>query len=107
MPLTKFYPNVTGQKTFKSRSNLNLIKEVKYGPPQYLPNTPHLVGSSMCPRQLTIKFFNNKEKSEKMIDTIKREKIYNLLKNKNILNNKITVYQSLLNMSHIYYNLQC
>ena len=83
IPLTKFYPNVTGQKSFRSRKKQKLIKEIKYENPQYLPNTPHLIGSSMCPRQLSISFFNKKEKSDKMIDTIKKDEIYNSLRNKN------------------------
>ncbi len=85
-PLTKFYPNVTGQLSYKSRINKNLIKDLKYETPQYLPNTPHLVGSSMCPRPLSIPFVNLKEKSEKIINNIKKEEIFNSLKNKNVFN---------------------
>ena len=85
-PLTKFYPNVTGQLSYKSRINKNLIKDLKYETPQYLPNTPHLVGSSMCPRPLSIPFVNLKEKSEKIINNIKKEEIFNKLKNKNVFN---------------------
>ena len=84
IPLIKYYRNVTGQQSYKSRLNRNLIKKIEYKSPQYLPNTSHLVGSSMCPRPISIPFINQNEKSEKLIDKIKKEKIYNFKKNKNI-----------------------
>ena len=82
IPLTKFYPNVTGQKPYKSRLTRGLIKELQYPPPQYLPNTTHLVGSSMYPRPISIPFINQVEKSDKLIDKIKDEEIFDLLRNK-------------------------
>ena len=84
IPLIKCYPNVTGQKSYKYRLNKQLINQISYEPPQYLPNTSHLYGSSMYPRPLSIPF-NQIEKSEKLIDIIKKEEIFNILRNKNIL----------------------
>lgn len=84
IPLIKCHPNVTGQKSYKYRLNKNLIKQLQYNPPQYLPNTPHLVGSSMYPRPNSIPFNNHIEKSEKLINLIKKEEIFNLCKNKNM-----------------------
>ena len=83
IPLIKYYPNVTGEKSYKYRANKNLIKQLSYDAPQYLPNTSHLYGSSMYPRPLSIPF-NQIEKSEKIIDTIRKEEIFNIFKNKNI-----------------------
>ena len=40
----------------------------------------------MCPRPLSIPFVNLKEKSEKIINNIKKEEIFNSLKNKNVFN---------------------
>ena len=88
VPLTKFYPNVTGQKPYKSRLTRGLIKELQYPPPQYLPNTTHLVGSSMCPRPISIPFINQVEKSDKLIDKIKEEEIFNLLRNKKMFDSE-------------------
>ena len=82
IPLTKFYPNLTGQKPYKSRMIRGLVKELQYPPPQYLPNTTHLVGSSMFPRPASIPFINQSEKSDHLIDAIKKEEIFDLLKNK-------------------------
>ena len=81
IPLIKYYPNVTGQQSYNSRLKKNLVKELTYPPPQYLPNTPHLVGSSMYPRPISIPFINQIEKSEKLIDEIKKEDIFNYLRN--------------------------
>ena len=81
IPLIKFKPNVTGQKSYKSRLNRGLIKELEYPPPPYIPNTTHLVGSSMYPRPVSIPFINQIEKSDKLIDMIKKEEIFNLLRN--------------------------
>ena len=83
IPLIKCYPNVTGQKSYKYRLNKKLIDELQYDTPQYLPNTSHLVGSSMYPRPLSIPF-NQIEKSEKLMDMIKKEEIFNYLRNKDI-----------------------
>ena len=80
IPLTKCYPDVTGQTTYKSRLDKGLIKELKYENPQYLPNSSHLVGGSMCPRPLSIPLFGQ-EKSEKIIDEVKKEEIFNFLRN--------------------------
>ena len=82
IPLTKFYPNVTGQKPYKSRLTRGLINELQYPPPQYLPNTTHLVGSSMFPRPTSIPFISQVEKSDKLIDMIKEEGIFDTLRNK-------------------------
>ena len=84
IPLIKYYPNVTGQRSYKYRLNKNLIKKLSYDTPQYLPITSHLFGSSMYPRPLSIPF-NQIAKSEKIIDIIKKEEIFNIFKNKNIL----------------------
>ena len=84
IPLIKYYPRVTGKESYKSRLSKGLIKELQYPPPQYLPNTTNLVGSSKFPRPLSIPFFNQGEKSNKLIDSIKKEEIFNYLKNKKV-----------------------
>ena len=83
IPLTKCYPALTGKSSYRTRINKGLIKELKYENPQYLPNTPHLVGGSMCPRPLSIPFFGQ-EKSEKIIDEVKKEEIFNILRNQKV-----------------------
>ena len=90
IPTIKYYKNITGQKSFKSRLSKGLIKELKLDPTQYIPNTSHLVGSSMCPSPLSIPFYNQLSKSQKLIKTIKKKEIYNLLKNKKLFDLKNT-----------------
>ena len=84
-PIIKYNREITGQKSYKFRLDKGLIKEVKYEPPLYLPNTSHLVGSSMLPRPLSIPFINQSEKSQKLIDTIKQGEFFSTPKNKSIL----------------------
>lgn len=90
MPTIKYYNNITGQKSYKSRLSKGLIKELKLDPFQYIPNTSHLVGSPMCPRPLSIPFYNQLSKSQNLIKTIKKKEMYNLLKNKKLFDIKNT-----------------
>ena len=83
-PVIKYYREITGKKPYKFRLDKGLIKEVKYEPPPYLPNTPHLVGSSMFPRPLSIPFVNQNDKSQKLIDTIKQGEFFSTSKNKSV-----------------------
>jgi len=84
IPIIKYYREITGQKPYKYRLDKGLIKEVKYEPPPYLPNSPHLVGSSMFPRPLSIPFVNQSEKSKKLIDSIRQEEFFSTPKNKSV-----------------------
>lgn len=84
IPIIKYYREITGQKSYKTRLDKGLIKEVRYEPPLYLPNTPHLVGSSMFPRPLSIPFINQTEKSKMLIDTIKQGEFFSTPKNKRV-----------------------
>ena len=88
IPTIKYYKNITGQKSYKSRLSKGLIKELKLDPIQYIPNTSHLVGSPMCPRPISIPFYNQISKSQDLIKTIKKKEIYNLLKNKKLFDLK-------------------
>ena len=67
MPSIKYNKNITGQQSYDSRLNKGYIKELKYGPLQYLPNTSHFIGSSMYPRPISIPFTNQMKKSTNLI----------------------------------------
>ena len=75
IPVTKFYRN---------RRSKNLKNE-KF---QYVPMTSHILGSSMFPNPLSIPFINQIKNSKKLIDTINKEELFNLKKNKYIFNLK-------------------
>jgi len=83
-PIIKYYREITGQKSFKSRLDKGLIKEVKYESPPYIPNSPLLVGSSKFPRPLSIPFINQSEKSQKLIYEIKQGEFFSTPKNKSV-----------------------
>ena len=82
IPIIKFYREITGQKSYSTRLKTNLIKKLKYPPPQYLPNTSNLVGSSKFPRPLSIPNFNQISNSNKLIDSLKRGEYFSFPKNK-------------------------
>jgi len=84
MPSIKYNKNITGQQSYDSRLNKGYIKELKYGPLQYLPNTSHFIGSSMYPRPISIPFTNQMKKSTNLINLINKKKIFQLFKNQKI-----------------------
>ena len=84
IPLIKYYREITGQKSYKCRLEKGLVKKIKYESPQYIPNTPHFIGSSKFPRPLSIPFLNQIDKSKYLIDAIKKGDYYSLSKNKSV-----------------------
>ena len=89
IPIIKFNKNIVRKESYKSILNEGLIKELKNEKKsQYIPMTSRLLGSSMLPNPLSIPFINKLENSQKLIDTINKEEIFSLKKNKNLFNLK-------------------
>ena len=86
VPCKKYYPGITGQEIFKNRLQKGLIEKNTYSSYNYMPLTSHLIGSSYAPNPLSIPMVNNPSKKVKsFIEKIKREKIFSLSRNNNIL----------------------
>lgn len=88
IPTIKYYKNVTGLKSYNTRLNKGLIKELKYDSIQYIPNSRRLIGSPKYPRSLSTPLSGTIEQSQKLIETINKNHICNELKNKKIFNLK-------------------
>ena len=84
----KYSRNITGQSSFHDRLNKGFINKINYGPLQYIPVSNRLMGSPMCPRPLSIPFYNQEDTKEKsLLEEIRKEALYNISKT-NIFNGK-------------------
>ena len=81
-----FSRNITGHNSYQARLEKGCINQIKLGrPKQYFPVTNRLMGSPMCPRPLSIPFYNQEDAKEKsLFEEIKKEDMYKFGKNKKL-----------------------
>ena len=85
----KYSRSITGQSSFKERFKKGFVNKIQYGPMQYLPVSNRFIGSPMCPRPLSIPFYNQEDTKEKsLLEEIRKEALYNMSKNKQVFSMK-------------------